>query len=387
MIILMPTQQPPPPACRNPTLQVKESEHDFAGALRPRHGGSAGPEITPTGSTTDTSVMVVYATTRKTKWIIAGVAAAVVVTAAIVVAVVKTSTSSTRVTTSATTTPVTTSTGAAVNYGWDLTATNTGLAGVGVNRNTLPVFSGTVTAGMTISNVKITKALDLSGKANVTLDRVWVQVNDSDRAILLGAGTTIRDSDVDGSLMAPGGSFGISSKPGVGTLGNYTIERVNITNLTQAIYLDSGTSASTGLVTDTYVHSMLSTNGAHLDGMQRMAGTGPLTILRCRVANDYSGAGGSFATASMFLTPTWGGDIGPVTLKDSYFEGNGYNLYFTAYPNTGDSITVSLNNVRLRPTEYGPITTLGDVIFPQWTNVYLYDATKPNAAGAAVNQP
>ena len=45
-------------------------------------------------------------------------------------------------------------------YGWQLTTSNTGLAGVGVDRNTLPLYTGSCTppAGTTITLKKITCA-------------------------------------------------------------------------------------------------------------------------------------------------------------------------------------------------------------------------------------
>ena len=284
----------------------------------------------------------------------------------------------------ATTTAPTTTTpppGTPVAYGWELNDTNTGLAGVGVNRSTLPVFNGPVTNGMTISNVKITGALDLSSYTNVTLDRVWVRVTNSNRAIIVGKGTTIKDSDIDGSGMPTGERFGVSSQPGVGTQGDYSILRTNITGTSIGIYLDSQSSAGSGLISDTYIHNMISTGGAHIDGFTRRVGSAPVTVQRSRIVVDYSDSGGTHATGALFLATTYGA-ISGVTLKDSLFEGNGYNMHFAS---NGPQVSVGLDNIRLRSTEYAVYTASGNVSYTSWANVHVYDPSKPNAAGAVVN--
>ena len=271
-----------------------------------------------------------------------------------------------------------------VAYGWQLTATNTGLAGVGVNRNSLPVFTGTITSGMTVSNVKITGGVDLTNLSNVTLDRVWLQPVGANRALMLGPGTVVKDSDIDGASMPAGERWGISSGTGSGTTGNYTIQRVQITNVSIGMWLDSATSSSTGTVTDTYIHNLISTNGAHLDGFTRRGGTGPLTILRSRIAADYSDGGGSHATGSVFLQNTWGGQIGGITVQDTYLEGNGFNMVLE---NKGAGTSFGANNVRVRPTEYAAVSTTGSINFTQWENVYTYDANAANNAGAPIAHP
>jgi hypothetical protein len=259
-----------------------------------------------------------------------------------------------------------------VSYGWQLTATNTGLAGVGVDRNTLPTFSGTITSGMTLSNVRINSGVDLSSKSNVTLDRVWIRPSGANRALILGPGTVIKDSDIDGSAMPNGERWGFYTN----TSGSYRIERVRVTGVSIGAWLDG---SGTGTMTDTYIHGMISTNGAHVDGFTRRGGTGPLTILRSRFNID-----SGWATGAFFLQNTWGDRIAGITLKDTYLEGNGYVM---TLENKGAGTSFGANNVRLRPTEYGAVTASGGITTTEWTNVYLYSATSPNNAGAAVSRP
>jgi hypothetical protein len=228
---------------------------------------------------------------------------------------------------------------------------------------------------MTVTGVKIPRTVDLSGLSGVTLDRIWLQPSGGRQALVLGPGTVIRDSDIDGSAMQIGERDGIY---GNASSGSYAIEGVQITGMSVGAWLDGDAS---GTMTDTYIHSMASTSTTHLDGFTRRAGTGTLTIARSRVAVDYSGDGDSHATGSFFLQNTDGQPIGGVTVIDTYLEGNGYCL---TLENKGQSTTVGVDNVRIRSTEWGPITASGGITYTQWTHVNLYDPSKPDAAGAVV---
>ena len=267
----------------------------------------------------------------------------------------------------------TTSAPAANIYGWQLTGSNTGLAGVGIDRNSLPTFTGTITAGMTISNVKITTPLDLGNTPNVTLDRVWLAPVGGTRAVWLGPDTVIKDSDITGSSMGTGERIAIA---GDGT-GNYTLARLNITKVSIGAWLD-GTGPGVGTMTDSYIHDQESINGSHVDGLTRRGGTGVLNISRCRVDTNSSNVTGAF-----FLQNTWGAQIAGITVKDTYLSGNGYVL---TLENKGAGTSVALDNVRVQSNSingvgYGPVTTTGTINFPVW-NVTTYDGNNlPTASG------
>ncbi|MGB8651649.1 MAG: hypothetical protein WCD35_13430, partial [Mycobacteriales bacterium] len=270
-----------------------------------------------------------------------------------------------------------------VTYGWQLNATNTGLAGAGIDRTTLPTFTGTITPGMTLSKVKITSSLDLSSIPNVTLDRVWLaptaQGVGRQTALVLGAGTVIKDSDIDGTNMITAERDGIW---GDSSQGGYTIARVNITQMSVGAWID-GNGTGVGTMTDTYIHDMNSNGGQHVDGFTRRSGTAPLTITRSRIDPE-----GQYVTGAFFLQNTWGGRIAGITVKDTSLEGMGYTMVLQNYNNAGTS--ASFDNVRSRPTGWGPITDngLGGVVYTSWSNVYLYDGTRlPYADGAALSHP
>ena len=256
-----------------------------------------------------------------------------------------------------------------VTYGWEINSNNTGLAGAGVVRSSLPIFAGPVTSGMTLSRVKITSTLDLTSVPNVTLDRVWVAPTSGRNGVILGAGTVIKDSDIDGSGLVQGERIGIYGN----TSGSYAISRVAITNVSIGAWLDGDGSGS---LTDGYILTS-SINGAHQDGFTRRAGVGALAITRMRIDSS-----GPSVTGAFFIANTWGGRIGGVALKDSYLEGEGYVM---AIYNNGPGTAVGIDNVRVRSTGWGPITSEGLITYTAWNNVRAYDGSRlPLADGALI---
>ena len=253
--------------------------------------------------------------------------------------------------------------------GWQLTASSTGLSGAGVDRNMLPVFSGAITAGMTLSRVKINSTVDLSTIPNVTLDRVWLRPTNSRNALIVGPGTVLKDSDLDGSGIGDGERIGIYSNTSSGT---YSIQRVHITQMSIGAWLDG---SGSGSMSDTYIHDYTS-SGAHVDGFTRRAGTGVLTISRCRIDTSQG-----YVTGAFFLQDTWGDAISGITIEDSYLEGEGYVFTLS---NSGAGVSFGARNLRIRSVGWGPMTTGGAIVFTQWSDVYEYDATKASAKGAPI---
>ena len=270
-----------------------------------------------------------------------------------------------------------------VTYGWQLTDNNTGLAGAGIDRNTLPVYSGSISSGQTLTKVKITHDIDLSNLTNVTLDRVWIAPSSCPgNALTVGAGTVIKDSDITGEQAAPTSSCEPGGIRSYGSNG-VSVQRVLITGVSIGMWFD-GDGAAT--ITDTYVHNMKSVDGQHVDGFTRRSGIGQLTLLRDRLDANVSGS----TTGAFFLQDTWGGRIAGVTLQDSMLEGIGYLM---TLDNGGSGVSFGANNVRFRlstPNYYGNISAYGGspITYTSWSNNYNYDGSSlPSAMGSAVQHP
>jgi len=263
-----------------------------------------------------------------------------------------------------------------VTYGWQLTANNTGLAGAGVDRSSLPVYNGPIRAGMTISEKTLVDTVDLSKVPNVTLDRVLITAQGARNGLILGPGSVVKDSDIDGSVGQQGERIGIFGDVPAGS--SYSIQRVRVTGMTVGVWLDGNGSGS---MTDTYVHDLLSIGGAHVDGFTRRSGTGSLSIARSRID-----ASGDNVTGAFFLQDTWGDAVGGIALSDSYLEGEGYVM---SLHNQGAGVSLAVDNVRTRPIGWGEVNTLQtDVTITTWARVSRYNGTRlPEAVGRTVRRP
>jgi hypothetical protein len=95
---------------------------------------------------------------------------------------------------------------------------------------------------------------------------------------------------------------------------------------------------------------------------------------------------GSYVTGAFFIQNTWGGRIAGITVKDSFFEGDGYVVGTDDKDGTG--ISIGFDNVRLRSTGWGPISNSANTQYTIWNNVRTYDASRlPAADGAILNHP
>jgi hypothetical protein len=243
---------------------------------------------------------------------------------------------------------------------WKLDSSEVGLAGAGVVGAALPLFTGEVKAGQTLRRVRITTPLDLSDVPGVTLDQVLLAPEGGRRALVLGPGTTVQNSDVDGSAMRDGERIGVYGNVD----GRYALTGVSITGMSIGAWLDG---PGIGTVTRTYIRDMISAAGAHVDGLTRRAGTGPLTIRDSRI--DVSGG---FVTAALFLQSTWGADVGGVRVVNSYLEGEGYVIRLEDCRGS----PLQMTDVRVRSVGWGPIYTTCPSAPTGWALVTSRDQTQ-----------
>src|SRR5262249_53867630 len=145
--------------------------------------------------------------------------------------------------------------------------------------------------GTTLTLVKITTEIfsaledNAPGLAvkNLTLDRVWfvgsgdpITARNSPGVVVLGEGTVVKDSDIDGTMYQANGS----NPEGIlryGDASHVLIDRVRIWNFGVSTKMDGG-----GVIRDTYAQQTVGFDGDHIDGFTRRDGANRVDIVRSR---------------------------------------------------------------------------------------------------------
>lgn len=280
-------------------------------------------------------------------------------------------------------------------YGWQLDATNTGLARYGINGDHLPVYTGLTkpAAGTTIVGRKITTPLDLSN-GNITIERCLVQptgvaaglqVLDTFNATTSEPGdgpVTIKDCTIDGSLLD---LYSAAMCGGVHVFGTVTGNYLTGFGSGFAV-IAAGDTADT-LIANNYVAHLVgwgdpAADGNHSDSFtvrDFTAATVParqLTVQNNRFNNDSPNA-----TGSCFIQ-TFSGEIDNTTVQGNLLEGSGWNMGLNELNYTYSNIH-SINN-RFDPQGYGASYVQGGAGYTEWTDNYLNDPNQPNNQGAVV---
>jgi hypothetical protein len=313
-----------------------------------------------------------------------------------------TTTSSTTTVPTTTTTPVTTTTTQppAALMGWQLTATNIGLAPLGLSCDALPLYAGPArpAAGATISGVRIESALNMTA-GNVTVEKSCIKPrnqgvlgslstttvcpNDCNIGMPSGAKATIRDSEISGAFLSASAVATACAFDGVADIARTYIHDVG----SGICFRETGLELSP-VVENNYVHKLRHSGEAHHDAAtvrdfrKNPANTRKLTWRGNRF--DSTTNTGSYQTGALFIQPTWSGyGIHNVWVVDNYLEGGGFNLTLEQ-SNGGNSNTHSLNN-RFRHTEWGYSTVSGSPGWSEWSSNFRYDPNAVNAQGEVVN--
>jgi len=272
--------------------------------------------------------------------------------------------------------------------GWQIDTTNCGLTGKGVDKTTLPLYSGPIPAGSTISLKKIVDP-DLSA-GNIILDRCWIvtttsagwPVGSQNGAVL------IKDSRIEGT----GGIGRFATHPEQTPLDKeVTFLRVEVT--------DQGGGFSFGgasLVRNCLIHKLPgngedpATTGNHVDGGTRRIGTAQLNVIDSHI--DVRSAGDN-ATGAFFIQPTYN-YIDNILLRGNIFGGGGYVISAGNYqvPNGGPLYTYGThiyadNNRFYSGPAYGYIGTPTGPGFGSWTNNYVNNPANTDNKGTLITYP
>jgi hypothetical protein len=278
--------------------------------------------------------------------------------------------------------------------GWQLTESNTGLAGAGVDRNSLPVYTGPSkpAAGTVIRLQKITSPLVLSN-GNITLDRVWVQPTassgqgsvvftyDPSFSTPAPSPVTIIDSDIDGSLVTDPQIYVDCAVRGVAN-----IQRNNMFGMGGGICIFGSSAMSDVLIEHNYVHDL---RGGLVPGMGqshnesatiRSFGGSSLIFRDNRlISKTGSDSGALFIQA-------WAGFIDHTLIEGNLLDSWGWDLPLEANANGYGTDMRSRNN-RFGKSGYGAGYVTGGSGWAEWTQNYYDDPASVDDVGAIAPQP
>jgi hypothetical protein len=285
-------------------------------------------------------------------------------------------------------------------FGWELTVQNTGLAGVGLDCASLPLYTGSQkpAAGATIQNVRITTPLDLSN-GGITLDRVCVQPTSVGQGMpvltttdynvccnVAPATVTISNSDLDGSALPVQ-----DAAETIGFMGIADLRNNYVHDFGSGLALFNTGAALNAVVEGNYVTRLVAygdpaTDGNHSDGFTiRDFDVSENPSRTAIIRNNRFDCSSDNATGAFFIQ-TYGGNIQNVSLSGNLLEGEGYQLGLNeGFGNTYGNL--SATNNRFSGTGYGPAYVQGGSGWTEWKDNALDAPAQPDHRGEAVLRP
>jgi hypothetical protein len=283
--------------------------------------------------------------------------------------------------------------------GWQIDATKVGLAPLGLSCTSLPPYTGPSKPahGTLISGKLISTDMDLSA-GGITIERSCVRpssvgrgtpvLNTTDNNVTFQPGAdlvTIRDSEIDGSLLSNEAASLTAGFHGVGT-----IQRNYIHHFGSGLALISTGLKLDALYEQNYVTDMLgygdpATTGNHSDAFTiRDFDTSQVPTRTAMIRNNRFDCDSPNATGAFFVQ-AWSGFIDNVTAEGNLLEGNGYQLILEANASGYGTHMNAINN-RFSGTGFGPGYADRGPGWAQWSENYLNDPTKPDNKGAVVSK-
>jgi len=271
--------------------------------------------------------------------------------------------------------------------GWQLNATNTGLAGVGIDKNSLPTYTGTSTppANTAISRMKITKQLDLS-KGGITISQCWISpapgvgTGVSLLTNWTGAPATIQDCDFDCNDMTDTNEHKAVVSNSFAFFGNGNVLRCHLTNMGQGIRID-GLPGTNLVVENNLIHNLWTAASSHVDAITIRKSLGDNLSIR----NNWADSSDCLASPAMFIQPITG-HIDKVTLSGNYFDSTNWDigLEVNSY---GYGLCMRAINNRFGTSGFGSIAVSGGPGWALWQDNYINDDTEPDNMGTEVKKP
>lgn len=288
--------------------------------------------------------------------------------------------------------------------GWRLTAQNTGLAPHGLSCNSLPPYtgSGKPASGTVISQKRIQTTLDLSD-GNITIEKSCIRPTSAGLGLPILTTTdyndcnpdcavapnpvTVRDSEIDGSLLSAQESAFATGFIGIGSFYRNYIHGLGsgiaIANAGQSFNTNIEGNYVTGL---TAYGDPSTPSGNHSDAFTiRDFITTSNPNRRALVKNNRFDCNSGNDTGAIFIQQTWNDNIDYVTIEGNLLEGGGYQLQLEG--NTYGTHIVAINN-RFSGTGYGPAAKAGSGPgWGTWTSNYINNPSAANNQGVVVSEP
>lgn len=281
--------------------------------------------------------------------------------------------------------------------GWQVTASNIGLAGLGINGNTLPLYTGpsAPAAGTIIENVRIDGGLALYN-GNITVRKCLIQPTSAGSGLpivttsdynydpyhVTPTTVTIEDCEFDGTLLSD-----YSAGWSTGFMGIANMYRNYIHHFGSGIgFMPTGNQLDT-IVENNYVTDLVSygdgaTTGNHCDGFTiRGFNASARPARNAMIRNNRFDCYTDNASGACFLQ-AYADDIDNVTIQGNLLEGNSYNLVLEENNNTYSNMRC-INN-RFNVQGYGAHYYYGPG-WAQWSENYRNNPANPDNKGTVVN--
>ena len=282
------------------------------------------------------------------------------------------------------------------DVGWTITTQNVGLASLGIIGTSLPLYtgSGRPANGTVISDRHITDPLDLS-LGNITIERCLIRptavgqglpvltTNDNNTFVPVPATVTIRDCDIDGSLLDAFSSAMSTGFIGIGNLINNYIHGFG-----SGIALFNAGTQFDSLIERNYVRGLTAwgdpaTTGNHSDAFTIRDFTNSVNPARqAIIRNNRFDCDSPNATGAFFIQ-TYAGNINNVLVEGNLLEGGGYQLVLEEHSGNTYSNMSSINN-RMSATGYGPGYVSGGPGWAMQSENYRYVPGNPDGKGLPV---
>jgi hypothetical protein len=273
--------------------------------------------------------------------------------------------------------------------GWQIDSTNTGLAGVGVDKNLLPVYSGTnpIPAGSAISMKKIIDPDCSAG--NITFDRCWIV--ETGYGGLGGSANgliTAQDCDIEATQYQANIVGNVDANQPI------TVLRCNLRGGGVGININGP-----GTIQQCYVHDLISYLDNHVDGCTRRYGIGQVNIID-NFINSYTNP--DHTSATVFLQDN--GFFDNILFRGNLFSNgiNGGSVVLECKDGHGYGTHLIMDNNRFLPKSgdeaaVNPVHGYGYSLnygnggaspgWGQWTNNYINSPGKPDNKGAVMLEP